>query len=85
MIGPEKLSDIKRALQQELQADPKVRTWLNRKVKQASARSSSRSTVEEDLLWVQRFLEGETAKPASRPRTRKAAPKKPRKRTTVSS
>ncbi len=84
MIGPQKLSDIKREVRKAMQADPTVKAWLNRKLKESASRNRAVSAVEEDLLWVQQLLEGATTSPVSRRRAGTATTKKTRKRTAVS-
>ena len=56
MIGPKKLSEIKRELRQALGHDPALAAWLDQQASRAPPQAGRVSTVEEDLLWVRELL-----------------------------
>ena len=80
MIGPKKLSEIKRELRQALGNDPAVAAWLDQQAAHSLPKKGRVSTVEEDLLWVRDLLHEAVVGP--KPRAR-GAKKQKIKRTSV--
>ncbi len=80
MIGPKKLSEIKRELRQALSNAPAVAAWLDQQASHSLPKKGRVSTVEEDLLWVRDLLQEPVVGP--KPRTR-GAKKQKLKRTSV--
>ena len=67
MIGPKKLSEIKRELRQALGNDPAVAAWLDQQASHSLPKKGRVSTVEEDSLRVRDLLHSVTfcMKPSS--------------------
>jgi hypothetical protein len=70
MIGPKKLSDIKRELRQALGNDQELAAWLDRQISQPSPKKRGIPDVEKDWLWVRELLREAVAE--MKPRTRRA-------------
>ena len=70
MIGPKKLSEIKRELRQALGNDQELAAWLDRQISQPSPKNRGIPAVEKDLLWVRELLREAVAE--KKPRTRGA-------------
>jgi hypothetical protein len=56
MIGPKRLSEIKRELRQTLGNDQGIATWLDDQISRSSTKDGRVLTIEEDLVWVHELL-----------------------------
>lgn len=81
MIGPKKLSEIKRELRQALGNDQALAAWLDQQVSRSTSEAARGSSVEEDLLWVRDLLR--EAVVGTKPRARGAKTSKTKRTSAV--
>lgn len=67
MMGPKKLSEIKRDLRQQLAKGKRgLRIWLDRQIELLQTDNAHDPKVAEDLLWVRKSLRTARRKPVKR-------------------